>query len=234
MSKSQYPYPPDEFDVRGPEGAPVGVHREPRSGWSSVWPFLLVAVVFGGLALGVMTYLSDSDPSTENPPTAAEQSASPDASADEGGDDGSGEGSGDAEGSGEGDGSGETEGSGDGESTEEPSEEPSEEATDVAALLEAADTSAYVRVLNDGGPSGEAGRGSDALGAQGFTNAVADNYPTDDSGQTTNVVWYTEGRAETAAAVAAVLGVPAEETSEQALSDGDVIVVIKQELDIAE
>nr|WP_246246558.1 LytR C-terminal domain-containing protein [Isoptericola sediminis] len=86
---------------------------------------------------------------------------------------------------------------------------------------------------DDSGVSGEAGRGAEALGAQGFSNTEATNYD-GDSGQTTNVVWYAEGRAETAAAVAAILGIPAEETSQQPLANGDVIVVIKEALTIAE
>lgn len=236
MTKSQYPYPPDEFDVRGPEGAPVGVHREPRSGWSSVWPFLLVAVVFAGLGIGVISFLSDGgDTPTENPPAASEQSAAPEDS--EGGEGSEGEGSGEEPTDGSGDEGSEGD-EGEGDETEEPSEEPSDEVTDDAvdidALIAEGDASALVRVLNDdSGVSGEAGRGSDALSSYGFTNTEANNYD-GDSGQTTNVVWYAEGRAETAAAVAAIMGIPAEQTSQQPLASGDVVVVIKEALDIAE
>ncbi|WP_166850621.1 LytR C-terminal domain-containing protein [Isoptericola sp. BMS4] len=231
MSKSHYSYPPDEFDVRGPEGTPVGVHREPRSGWSSVWPFLLVIVICGGVAVGAVTFLSrDGEPST---PPAAEQSGGAAA-----GDEGSGSGDEATDGATDEGASDETSEEPADEPSEESSEEPSDDASeepsqDVAALVDAADTSAYVRVLNDGGPSGEAGRGAEALEAQGFTTVQADNYP-DDSGQTANVVWYVAGREDTAAAVAAILGVPAEETSEQALGDGDVIVVVNEELAVAE
>ncbi|MDO8149329.1 LytR C-terminal domain-containing protein [Isoptericola sp. b515] len=237
MTKSHYPYPPDEFDVRGPEGSPVGVHREPRSGWSSAWPFLLVAVVFAGLAVAVVGFLSDDPGGSENPPAAQQESAAPESSAE--GEASEGDGSGEESGDGSGDGSGEEsgDGSGDesGEGSDEATEEPAEESgPDIASLVAAGDTSAYVRVLNDkSGIGGEAARGAEALGAQGFSNTEAANLE-GDSGQTTNVVWYAEGRAETAAAVAAILGVPAERTSQQPLASGDVVVIIKESLQIAE
>jgi hypothetical protein len=65
VTKSGYPYPPDEFDVAVPGGAPVGVHRAPRSGWSSAWPFLLVAVVCAAVAWGGITLLSGGDDPAE-------------------------------------------------------------------------------------------------------------------------------------------------------------------------
>lgn len=238
MTKSQYPYPPDEFDVRGPEGAPVGVHREPRSGWSSMWPFLLVAVVFAGLGVGIVAYLSDGGDTPEaNPPAASEQSPAPEDS--EGGEDAEGaEGEEPADGEEPTDGESAEDGAGDDGSEDDESEEPSDEETDegadIEALVAAGDTGALVRVLNDdSGESGEAGRGADALAEHGFTNTEANNYD-GDSGQSTNVVWYAEGRAETAAAVAAIMGIPAEETSQQPLASGDVVVVVKEALDIAE
>lgn len=76
MTKSGYPYPPDEFDVAVPGGAPVGVHRAPRSGWSSAWPFLLVAVVCAAVAWGGITLLSGGDD-----PAEASGNGSPSASA---------------------------------------------------------------------------------------------------------------------------------------------------------
>ncbi|MCP2264709.1 LytR C-terminal domain-containing protein [Promicromonospora thailandica] len=76
MTKSGYPYPPDEFDVAVPGGAPVGVHRAPRSGWSSAWPFLLVAVVCAAVAWGGITLLSGGDD-----PAEASGGASPSTSA---------------------------------------------------------------------------------------------------------------------------------------------------------
>jgi hypothetical protein len=231
VSKSHYPYPPDEFDVRGPEGAPVGVHREPRSGWSSVWPFLLVIVACGVIAVGVVSFLSkDGGPGTQ---PVAEQSAG--AGVDDGadGDEDAGDSEEPSDDASEPDGEGSDEP--EGEQSDEPEgEESDESAPDVAALVSAADTSAFVRVLNDdSGINGEAGRGAAALEAQGFSSVEAADFP-QDSGQSANVVWYVPGREDTAAAVAAILGVPAERTSEQQLGSGDVIVVVKGELTIAE
>ncbi|MFF3065875.1 LytR C-terminal domain-containing protein [Oerskovia sp. NPDC057915] len=212
MSKSDYPYAPDEFDVPAPEGAPVGVYRAPRSGWSKTWPFLLVAVIFAGLAVGGVAAISGGlgqKPATEADKPAAEQPA-------------------------------------DGAAAEEPAapeepvtpEEPAapeepvtpeEPATDITALLAAADKGAYIRVLNDGGPAGEARTGKDALDAKGFTKTKAEDYP-GDSGLTATTVWYTENRKETATAVAAILGVPAEQVTQAQVREGDVVVVVKSAL----
>ncbi|WP_069387809.1 LytR C-terminal domain-containing protein [Cellulosimicrobium cellulans] len=210
MTKSRYPYAPDEFDAPAPQGAPVGVHRTPRSGWSKTWPFLLVAVVFAGLAYGGVTLLSggseEAPPQAQSTEPAAEETQAP------------------AE-----------------ETTEPPveteaplaPEEPTTEETpaapDIEGLMAVADPSAYVRVLNDGGPTGAAGSGKEALDARGFTNVEADDYP-GDSGATGNVIWYTANRADTAAAIAAILGIPAEQVSEQALRSGDVMVVLTTEV----
>ncbi|MBD7950892.1 MULTISPECIES: LytR C-terminal domain-containing protein [Oerskovia] len=216
MSKSDYPYAPDEFDVPAPEGAPVGVYRAPRSGWSKTWPFLLVAVIFAGLAVGGVAAISgglgqkspaEADkPAAEQPadgaaaeePPAAEEPA-------------------DTE---------EPPAAEEPAATEEP---PADPATDLTALLAAADKGAYVRVLNDGGPAGEARTGKDALDAKGFTKTKAEDYP-GDSGLTATTVWYTENRKETATAVAAILGIPAEQVTQAQVREGDVVVVVKSAL----
>lgn len=231
MTKSQYPYAPDEFDVPAPEGSPVGVHRALRSTWSKTWPFLLVAVLFSGLAYGAIAYLSSGD--TAPPAATPTSTATEEPTDDEGtGDDGSGaDGSDDGEGSDDG-----TDGTGDEDGTEDGADDGTEgtddgsETDDIASLLAVADTGAHVRVLNDGGPAGEAGSGKAALDGQGFTNVEAADYPAGGSGVSVNTIWYTADRADTAAAVAAVLGIPAENVSEQALRSGDVMVVIKGDL----
>nr|WP_241744275.1 LytR C-terminal domain-containing protein [Cellulosimicrobium arenosum] len=84
--------------------------------------------------------------------------------------------------------------------------------------------------MNDGGPSGEAGAGKDALDAEGFTNVTAEDFP-GDSGVGGNTIWYAENRAETAAAVAAILGIPAERVSQEALRSGDLMVVLTTGVD---
>jgi len=219
VSKSHYPYPPDEFDVRGPEGTPVGVHREPRSGWSSVWPFLLIVVVCGGLAVGIVSFLSDDgDPAT---PPAAEQTAGagaePEASA-----------SADAEGE---------EPPADGEASEDPAdEEPGDDASDTATELPgdpaAANLEASVVVYNDGAGQGQAAAGQGVLSSDGgFVDVAATDAPDTLKGvyeETT--VLYGADRADTASAVAEALGVdPAnvQESDDVTASEQAVWVVLK-------
>jgi hypothetical protein len=218
VSKSHYSYPPDEFDVRGPEGTPVGVHREPRSGWSSVWPFLLIVVVCGGLAVGIVSFLSDDGPST---PPAAEQSAGagaeePEASA-----------SADA---------GEEEAPADDEASEEPADEPSDDASDAATELPgdpaAANLEASVVVYNDGAGQGQAAAGQGVLmNDGGFADVAAEDVPETMAGSYEDTtVLYGADRADTASAVADALGVdPAnvQESDDVTASEQAVWVVLK-------
>lgn len=212
MSKSDYPYAPDEFDVPAPEGVPVGVYRAPRSGWSKTWPFLLVAVIFAGVAIGGVTAISGGFGPT--PPAEAQAPAEPPAAEEPPAEETPAE---------------------DVPAEEAPVEPPATEAPpvtavpDVAALLAAADKGAFVRVLNDDGPEGESRVGKTALDAKGFTNVKFEAYP-GDSGVAVNTVWYTADRKETATAVAAVLGIPAEQMSETTVREGDVVVVVKAKL----
>jgi len=218
VSKSDYPYAPDEFDVPAPEGAPVGVYRAPRSGWSKTWPFLLVAVVFAGLAVGGVVAMSGGlgqkpdvvaeapAPSAPADDTSAEDLPAEEVPADDP--------------------------AVDDPAVEEPpvvEETPTAPATDLTALLAAADKGAFVRVLNDDGPEGESRVGKSALDAKGFTNVKFESYP-GDSGLAANTVWYTENRKETATAVAAILGIPAEQVTSAQVREGDVVVVVKTAL----
>ncbi|MFD6135050.1 LytR C-terminal domain-containing protein [Isoptericola sp. NPDC060257] len=216
MSKSHYPYPPDEFDVRGPEGTPVGVHREPRSGWSSVWPFLLIVVVCGGLAVGIVSFLSDDgDPAT---PPAAEQTAGagaePEASA-----------SADAE-------EPPADGEEGGDASEEPTDGESEAATELPGDPAAANLEASVVVYNDGAGQGQAAAGQGVLSSDGgFVDVAATDAPDTLKGvyeETT--VLYGADRADTASAVAEALGVdPAnvQESDDVTASEQAVWVVLK-------
>ena len=187
MTKSGYPYPPDEFDVAVPGGAPVGVHRAPRSGWSSAWPFLLVAVVCAAVAWGGITLLSgDGDPAeaSGDPSTSASAPASP---------------------------SGEPSASG--EPSVEPSGEPSAEtggAADPAALKAGADLTAQVAVYNVGQEAGLAGETAEYLTGQDVAGAALREEPQTPDGATytENTVLYGANRAETAAYIAALLGIP--------------------------
>lgn len=223
MSKSHYSYPPDEFDVRGPEGTPVGVHREPRSGWSSVWPFLLIVVVCGGLAVGIVSFLSDDgEPAT---PPAAEQTAGagaeePDASASE-----------EAPAEGE---EAPAEGE-EGDASEEPTDGESEEATELPGDPGAANLEAPVIVYNDisgAEAAGQAAAGQSALmNDAAFTDVAAEDVPDalDDVYEDTTVL-YGADRADTASAVAEALGVdPAnvQQSDDVTASEQAVWVVLK-------
>ncbi len=213
MTKSQYSFPPDEFDARRPEGSPVGVHREPRSRWSAVWPFLLVAVIFSGVAIGIVSYLSD-DRGGDTPPTA---SSTQEAAGGEGsGEDTSGEG---AEGG---------EASEEPEPTDEPSEEPAEELTEdeVAALLAQADLTAPIVVENAAGTPGLAGETAQVLADAGFSNVATANFEGDAPAEST--VRYVGDRAETSAAVAAMLGIPQSNVEQvDSLPNGEVAAIMQ-------
>ncbi|MNW62540.1 hypothetical protein D3C74_406810 [compost metagenome] len=54
-----------------------------------------------------------------------------------------------------------------------------------------------------------------------------------DSGVTVNSIWYAADRKETAMAVAAVLGIPAEQVTQVAVREGDVVVIVKSALTVA-
>ncbi|MFE7504919.1 LytR C-terminal domain-containing protein [Promicromonospora sp. NPDC057488] len=210
MTKSGYPYPPDEFDVAVPGGAPVGVHRAPRSGWSSAWPFLLVAVVCAAVAWGGITLLSgdgggaeasgDASPSASAP---VSPSASP---------------------------SGESSGEPSGEPSGEASEPAGEESSSVTGNPADADLTAAVQVLNASGVAGAAGSAADQITAAGFTGTIT---PADDEaglgqGYTETTVLYAAERADTAAAVAQAVGATnAVESADVTASQYAAIVIIK-------
>ena len=184
MTKSGYPYPPDEFDVAVPGGAPVGVHRAPRSGWSSAWPFLLVAVVCAAVAWGGITLLSGGDD-----PAEAQGGASPSVSA-----------------------SSSASGSAPSASpSPSPSAETSE--PNVADLVAAADPAAKYMVYNLGTVQGLAATAnqslvSGGLGGSEYTATPPEAYLSTVTSAGANVVWYGEGRDKEAKAAAAILGIP--------------------------
>ncbi|KZM37079.1 hypothetical protein OJAG_02090 [Oerskovia enterophila] len=216
VSKSDYPYAPDEFDVPAPEGAPVGVFRAPRSRWSKTWPFLLVAGIFAVVGIGGVYAVSGGfgggTPEADAKPPAASAPAEDPAAGDPATE--------------------ETPVEEEPVTEETPVEEPADPATDINALLAAADKGAFVRVLNDKGPEGESRVGKAALDAKGFTNVKFEAYP-GDSGVTVNSIWYAADRKETAMAVAAVLGIPAEQVTQVAVREGDVVVIVKSALTVA-
>jgi hypothetical protein len=89
-----------------------------------------------------------------------------------------------------------------------------------------------IRVLNDTGPSGEAGRGAAAVTGAGFTFVEAANYP-GDSGLTASSVWYKGDNRSPALAVAKILGIPEDRvTQRENLPQGDINVIIRGQLQI--
>jgi hypothetical protein len=69
VTQGEYPYPPDEFDAVDPSTGPRGVHRRPRSRWSTVWPFLVALVVSGALAFAVVALVWDDRGPAQTPST---------------------------------------------------------------------------------------------------------------------------------------------------------------------
>ncbi|WP_454860230.1 LytR C-terminal domain-containing protein [Promicromonospora soli] len=182
MTKSGYPYPPDEFDVAVPGGAPVGVHRAPRSGWSSAWPFLLVAVVCAAVAWGGITLLSGGDDPAEasnngSPSASASApSASPSASP----------------------------------SPSTSAEAPQQSVEELVAAMDPA--AAYIVFNTGGTVNQLAASTATNLEAVGVANIEVADVPApegvDVSAVTANTVWYGDGREAEGKALAAALGIP--------------------------
>ena len=85
MSKADYPYPDDEFDVPADPDAPRGVHRAPRSAWAKWWPFLAVLVLAPVLAYAAVTVWGVlNDPSTGDPGSSTVGDEAPDDTASDG------------------------------------------------------------------------------------------------------------------------------------------------------
>ncbi|WP_196250727.1 LytR C-terminal domain-containing protein [Cellulomonas sp. JZ18] len=199
MSKADYPYPDDEFDVVPPDG-PRGVHRAPRSAWSRWWPFLVVLLVVPVLAYGAVAYLSrtgelpvvggGTPPVTEESP-AAEDPAAPDPGAEA-------------------------------PATEEP---PAAETTPPAPPAPSPVLSTPVEVLNGARVSGLAGRVADDLRAAGFTSVTPDNATTGLPRQST-VYMASEDLRATAELVASTSGVPTIAVDPQRAGTGIVVLLV--------
>lgn len=181
MSKSRYSYAPDEFDTPAPQGAPVGVHRTQNSGWSKTWPFLVVAVVFAGLAFGGFKYFFDRDP--VSPPPAA-SSSSPANNPVDGGtatDPGTGE-----------------------PTVEVPTPEPT--ASEEPPAPADVNLAATVRVLNGAGVQGLAQAAADVLTGAGYTAVEFATY--EGTALPASTVYYqSDELAGTASAIAAKFGI---------------------------
>jgi len=60
VSKTDYPYPEDEFDQVDLSTRPKEVHAARRSAWSRAWPFLLVVVLVPLVAFVAVKFLANS------------------------------------------------------------------------------------------------------------------------------------------------------------------------------
>jgi hypothetical protein len=182
VSKAEYSYPEDEFDVPSNPDVPRGVHRAPRTAWSRWWPFLLVLVVAPVLAFAAVNYASrngdlPSLPGTSDSPSseADDGAATPDDTASDG------------------------------------ATAPTDTATEAPpAETEAAvapDLSTPVVVLNAAKISGLAGDQAAKLTAAGFTAVTTGNFT--GTAPDASVVYYaSEDQKATAELVGSTVGVP--------------------------
>jgi len=197
---ANYQFPRDEFDDYEARPTPVGVHRAPRSRWSRLWPFLLVAALAGSIGVvGIwsLTRAQDITGPQEAPPAIIEPTPGTD-------DD-------------------------NGEDAYEPGDPGYENGDEYQQVEANVNYEVSIRVLNDTGPAGEAGRGRDRLTEHGFTNVVADNFP-GDSGLTASTVWYTGDNHDSALAVAEALGIPADRVTEHAVTGAEIAVIVRGSL----
>jgi len=78
VSKAEYSYPEDEFDVPSNPDVPRGVHRAPRSVWSRWWKFLVVLALLPVLAFTLVNLAARDGnlpalPGTSNTPDAQDE-----------------------------------------------------------------------------------------------------------------------------------------------------------------
>lgn len=171
-------FPPDEFDAAADERAPIGVHRKRRGWWRAVAATLLIFLVGGALAYGVVIYLwraqgNEGVPPLDNIPrttVTATEAETPDVTASA-------------------------------SPTATPSQTPSPTPT-----VDPVQFDAPVAVLNGAGIAGLAGENQEKLAAAGFTAASAGNVT--GTKPASNTVRYSDASLEsTAAKVAEVLGI---------------------------
>jgi hypothetical protein len=89
VSKAEYSYPEDEFDVPSNPDVPRGVHRAPRSAWSRWWPFLLVLVLAPVVAFLLVNFAARNGdlpalPGTSDAPSSDAGAETPDDTATDG------------------------------------------------------------------------------------------------------------------------------------------------------
>lgn len=214
MSKKEYPYPQDEFDIPNNHGGPVGTHRKPQTTWQKIWPFLVTILVCSVAAVGLVFFLSEGPfvkDSTLNP--VAQNTTSTPADVDQSQDP-----------------------SAEPTATETlASQTPSPESTDPTAEptpTESATPSPTIelnqdvkfRVRNGTGVAGTAGRTVDFLDSLGWPGGIADNY-TQSTIKESTVRYKTRTYEAEASAIAAALGI-SQVTLTPSLADSiDVVLV---------
>lgn len=206
MSRADYPYDEDEFDVLGADRTPQGVHRAPVSRWRQLLPVLLVIVIVPVLAwVGVSALSGEFDRAPEPTPTVATDPTTPEETDGEEGDEGE-----------ESPGEEETEAEPEPEPTEEPTEDPVDLNQDVTIVL-----------LNGSGIAGIAGRTAEFLNNEGWPNTTAGDYGF--AQPTASTVYYNRAEiAEEAAFIAELFGV-SEVVESASAATTDLVLVIRQD-----
>ena len=217
MSREDYPYDEDEFDVLGADRTPQGVHRAPVPRWRQLLPFAVVIVLAPLLAwVGVSALSGDFGSDDPDSPPAATEPADPEDEATEPEDEAT---------------------DPDDEATEpedeatDPDDEatqPDDEATegeDEDAVDETdLDREVRVLILNGTATAGLAGGAAEVLTAEGWTNLSTADYG--QAQPTVTTLYYHDAMvAEEAEAVAQDLGITETVESASAASQGVVIVL---------
>lgn len=189
-------YPEDEFDRAARSRGPKGVHRPAEPTWRKLLPIIAALILGPLLAWGFISALNrdnTTDPEAGPSPTQTAAATGEPTS----GVDGEGEGS-DVEGEGTG-----GEGTGaDGETGDGEPGEPTEPAVPELAI----NHEAAVTVYNGARVAGIAGRTSDTLEAEGFTNLSAADYTS--AQPTVSTIYYNNAElADTAEAIGEILGI---------------------------
>lgn len=179
-------YEPDEFDVIARSGGPVGVHRAPRKWYVRMIPPLLVFIAAGLIAYAIASFLwnnekAESPAVSPTPTPSVIESASPGPS-------------------------GEPSVTPSATPSQTPEPTPTETVEPEPVILH----DAQVHVRNGSGIAGLAATQQTDLEDAGYTNIEANNISGSLIPGGQNVVTYTEERlADTAADVAATLGIDA-------------------------
>lgn len=228
MSRQDYPYDEDEFDVLGADRTPQGVHRAPVPRWRQLLPFAIVIVVAPLLAWAGVSILSG-DFGSEPDPTPA-VTATEDETDDETDDSENDDETEDGENGTDPEGTEEDEPeNGDGEPTDEDNGEPEDETAEDDPTDDPVDLDRDVRILilNGAGVAGIAGNAAETLNNEGWTNTSTADYGQALPNETT--LYYHDAQvAEEAEAVAADLGIEATVESASAASSG-IVIVLRQD-----